>query len=95
MSAAMVLSGANKAFLEEFRLENAASEVNGILQKKQFHKLEDYDDILLEKFAIYGNLREIEERIEELKALGMNHVVFATPLCRNLTSVKKIGEAFS
>jgi 5,10-methylenetetrahydromethanopterin reductase len=92
---AVVFSGANKAFLEEFRLENAALKVGGILQKEQFGRLKDYDDILLEKFAIYGSLREVEERIEGLKALGMNQVVFATPLCRNFTSVKKIGQAFS
>jgi len=94
-SAAIVFSGANRVFLEEFGLEDAASEVDGILQKKRFHRLKDYDDILLEKFAIYGSLREVEERVEELKALGMDQVVFATPLCRNLTSVEKIGEAFS
>jgi hypothetical protein len=95
VSAAIVLAGANKAFLEEFGLKDAASAVNGILEKKQFYRLKDYDDLLLEKFAIYGSLRKIEERVEKLRAVGMDQVVFATPLCRNLASVKKVGEAFS
>ncbi len=95
ISAAIVFRGANKAFLEEFGLEDAALEVDGILQKRQFPRLRDYDSILLEKFATYGSLSEVGERVEELKALGIDQVVFATPLCRNLKSVKKIGETFS
>lgn len=95
ISAAIVLGGANKAFLEEFGLKDVASAVNGVLEKRQFHRLKNYDDLLLEKFAIYGSLREVEERVEKLRALGMDQVVFATPLCRNLASVKKVGEAFS
>ncbi len=95
VSAAVVFSGANKVFLEEFGLKDAASAVNEILEKRQFHKLIEYDGLLLEKFAIYGSLRKVEERIEALKALGMDQVVFATPLCRNFASVKKVGEAFS
>jgi len=94
ISAAIVFSGANKAFLEEFGLEKASLEVNEILKNKQFYRLKIYDDILLEKFAIYGSLREIEERIEELKALGIDQIVFSSPQCRNLSSVKKIGETF-
>ena len=95
ISAAMMLSGANKVFLEEFGLGDAASEVGEILAKEEFHKLGDYDSILLEKFALHGSLLDLEKRVEELDALGMNQVVFATPLCRNLSSLKKIGEAFS
>jgi 5,10-methylenetetrahydromethanopterin reductase len=95
VSAAIVLSGGNKTFLREFGLEETASEVNGILHKRQFHKLRMYDDLLLSKFAISGSLCEVEERVDELKHLGICQVVFATPLCRDVASIKKIGDAFS
>ncbi len=95
ISAATVFSAANKTFLEEFGLEDKASKVDQILLKRQFQRLKDYDDVLLEKFAIYGSMREVEERVGELEALGISQVVFATPLCRDLTSVRKVGEEFS
>ncbi len=95
VSAAIALGGANKDFLEEFGLEEAASTVSGMLEKRQFRRLRDYDDILFEKFSICGSLREVEERVEEIKALGMDQVVFAAPLCRNLASVKNVGDVFS
>jgi 5,10-methylenetetrahydromethanopterin reductase len=91
ISAAIVFSGANRSFLAAFGLENKMVEVRRILERKRFSKLKQYDDILLEKFAIYGSLKEIEDIVEELQTLGMNQIVFSTPLCRNLRSMEKIA----
>jgi len=95
ISAAIVLSGANRTLVEEFGLEDAASEVDKILREKQFYRLKEYDGILLEKFAIHGSLHELEQRVDEIKALGMHHIVLATPFCRNLESIEKVGQAFT
>jgi 5,10-methylenetetrahydromethanopterin reductase len=94
ISAAIVFSGSNKVFLKEFNLEDSAFDVSRILKKKQYQRLGEYDDILLKKFALYGSLHEIEERVDKLTDLGMNQIVFATPLCRNIDSVKKLGIFF-
>ncbi|MEM3151689.1 MAG: 5,10-methylenetetrahydromethanopterin reductase, partial [Candidatus Bathyarchaeia archaeon] len=58
-----------------------------------FDALKKYDEFLIEKFAIYGNLEEIKNKIEELKRIGVDQVIFGAPFCKNLEAIKIVGES--
>lgn len=93
VSAAVVAVGANKSFIKEFKLEKEIEEVKEAFVKGEFNALTKYDEFLLNKFAVYGSLQEIKNKVEELKNIGVDQVIFGAPLCKNLEAVKKLGSS--
>jgi 5,10-methylenetetrahydromethanopterin reductase len=93
VSAAIVAAGANKSFIKEFKLEEEVKEVREDLVKSKFNGLIKHDEFLLGKFAVYGDFQEVKNKIEELKSIGVDQIIFGAPLCKNLEAVKKLGKA--
>jgi len=87
-AAFIVLAGANKAFLEEFGLEALANEARENLRKGRIST--ERLRLSLEKFALAGDLEEIKAKFQELEVLGVNEVILATPICRNLASINAL-----
>lgn len=95
VAAGIVLRGMNKRFLKEFKLTKLAKEIDIALESKNYEKLERYRGLLLEKFAIYGSIERVLERVRELEKLSIKHLIFGTPLYRNINQVKVLGEALN
>ncbi|MBS7658827.1 MAG: LLM class flavin-dependent oxidoreductase [Candidatus Bathyarchaeia archaeon] len=93
ISTAIIASGANKSFIKNFNMDNEVEEVKRVFIKNNFDALKKYDEFLIEKFAIYGNLEEIKNKIEELKRIGVDQVIFGAPFCKNLEAIKIVGES--
>jgi len=91
ISAATVLAGANNGFLKEFGLEGESENVKRILAERRYIGLADYDELLLNRFSICSSIEGIEERIKQLKDLGVDQVILATPFWRNLSAIKTVG----
>jgi|GEM_PF-848742 len=93
ISAAVVAAGANKSLIKEFNMHTQIEEIKKIFKKNEFNALESYDEFLINKFAVYGDIEEIKSKIEELRKIGVDQVVFGTPFCKDFESIKKLGEA--
>ncbi len=87
ISAATVIAGGNRVFLEDFGLLDVSNEIRDVLKKRRYDSLEDYARIL-DKFTISGDIGEIKCRVEELEKLGVDQVVFSSPLSNNPESIK-------
>ncbi len=88
VAAGIVLRGMNKHFLKAFKLTELAKEIDIALENKNYTKLEKYRELLLEKFAIYGTIEQVLERVRELEKLNIKHLIFGTPLYRNINQIK-------
>jgi len=91
IASAVVLAGSNKKFQEEFSLEQTAKEVKDMIENGQYEKLEKHKKQLLERFSISGTAEDVKSRCEEIKKLGMNQVIFATPLGMNKSAITALG----
>ncbi len=87
ISAATVIAGGNRVFLEDFGLVEVSEEIRTILKKRRYDTLKKYDRVL-DKFTISGDIREIKGRIEELEKLGIDQVIFSSPLSNNPESIR-------
>jgi 5,10-methylenetetrahydromethanopterin reductase len=93
ISAAVVAAGANKSLIKEFNMHTQIEEIKKIFEKNEFNALESYDEFLINKFAVYGDIEELKSKIEELRKIGVDQVVFGTPFCKDFEAIKKLGEA--
>jgi len=93
IAAALVLRGMNNYFLKEFKLDNLAKEVNKLLELGRYEELRKYERILLNNFSIYGTPKHVLNRIRSLKNAGVEHLIFSTPLYRNINQIKILGKA--
>lgn len=91
VAAAIVASGSPRAFQEEFGLAERIADVKAALTKGRYDLLRGYESFLLDRFTVSGGLDEIEARIEDLRVLGVDQVIFATPMSRNLRSIEGLG----
>lgn len=92
VASAIVLRGMNEKFLEEFGLLELARKLNNILNSGHYDLLKKYDDILLARFSMYGNIREVYEKIVNLKKIGVYRVIFGPPLYRNMEAISIISK---
>lgn len=92
VGAAIVASGSSRAFQEEFGLAEKICEIRAALQKGRYDLLREHEPFLLDRFTISGGLEEIGTRIEDLRALGIDQVIFATPMGRNPGSIERLGK---
>lgn len=86
-AARVVFRGANKAFLKEFGML-------GLNETGTEPSLHANNRVLLEKFTIAGDSHTIVDRIQELFNVGIDEVILATPMCRNINSVKRLPELY-
>jgi len=93
ISAAVVAAGANKSLIKEFNMYTQIEEIKKIFEKNEFNALESYDEFLINKFAVYGDIEEIKSKIEELRKIGVDQVIFGTPFCKDFEAIKKLSEA--
>ena len=89
-AAATVAAGSNKEFQREFNIEDKVKDIQHILSRKDYGKLKKYDSFLLDRFTLSGNVHEINDRIQELRKLGINQTIFGCPMSNNLASIKKL-----
>ena len=87
-AATMVIAGANEVFLSEFSLTTQAGRAREVLARK--HSKTDLR-LSLDRFVLAGNLTEMKAMLEKLFDKGVDEVILATPMCRNLPSVKTLG----
>ena len=95
IAAALVLRGMNKYFLEEFKLNNLAKELDKLLESGKYDELDKYEKFLLDNFSIYGTLEQVLNRVKELENAGVKHLVFGTPLYRNIGQIEVLGKALN
>ncbi|MFQ5800531.1 MAG: LLM class flavin-dependent oxidoreductase [Candidatus Hydrothermarchaeales archaeon] len=91
LASAFVAAGSNPSFQEHFSLKEEVEEVRLILKEKRYDALEEKKDFLLERFAICGDDATIKKRIREFKKLGLNQIIFGSPVTYNLHSVEVIA----
>lgn len=85
-----------KEFIElikEFDAYARIEEIKRIFKRNEFNALRNYDEFLINKFAVYGDIEEIKSKIEELRKIGVDQVVFGTPFYKDFEAIKKLGEA--
>ncbi len=89
MSAArVVLTGANQTFLKELSFATQSGE------KTSRWSTEDIDRLSMDRFTMAGESTAMIERLQQLSALGVDEVVLATPMCRNLASVETLAKLY-
>ncbi len=88
----IVLAGANEAFLREFGLVTQARDARETMAEKS-SKTEGI--LPLDKLALAAPLMEMRKMLQGLSCNGVDEVVLATPMCRNLASVKMLADAYS
>lgn len=91
LSCATVLAGANKAFLEEFGLKDIAAAIRKALSEKRHEDIKSYEKILLENFSISGSIEEVIEKCKEIRSIGIDQIIFATPFAYNKRAIEKAG----
>jgi alkanesulfonate monooxygenase SsuD/methylene tetrahydromethanopterin reductase-like flavin-dependent oxidoreductase (luciferase family) len=89
-AATTVITGANEVFLREFSLTSQAERAREILASK--HSKTDLR-LSLERFVLAGKLTEMKAMLEKLFDKGVDEIILATPMCRNLASVKTLAGA--
>ncbi len=95
ISAAIVAAGANEFFVKKFGIKEEVKKIRRIFAKGDFEALKKYDEFLIEKFAIYGEPDEVLNKIEELKNIGVDQVIFGAPFCKDLEGIKKLSKALN
>lgn len=91
LASAFVVAGSNPSFQEHFGLKEEVRKIRLILKEKRYDMLEEKKDFLLERFAICGDETAVKRRIKEFKKLGLNQVIFGSPVTYNLRSAEIIG----
>ncbi len=92
IGAATVAAGSSVAFQREFGLERWVKELRSILRRRDYGELWKYEDRLLEGFTLHGDIDDLRIRVNELRALGVDQVIFGAPLSHNIRSVAELGE---
>ncbi len=87
----VVLAGANKTFLKDFGLTEQARLAGETTAGTPSRARMDFH---LEKWALVGNKMEMKKILGMLSCLEVDEVILATPLCRNLASVKTIADVY-
>ncbi len=90
IASAIVLKGMNEKFLRNFGFESLAEDIKKILSSGDYWKLGRYDNVLLDKFAIYGDIVDFETRIEELSKLNVNRLILGPPIYRDRNLIEKV-----
>ncbi len=90
IASAIVLKGMNEKFLRNFGFESLAEDIKKILSSGDYWKLRRYDNVLLDKFAIYGDIVDFETRIEELSKLTVNRLILGPPIYRDRNLIEKV-----
>ncbi len=93
ISAAYVFTGYPKSFLEEFSLKDKYEDIKKVLN--DYSKLKLYEKFLIENFTISGNADEVLDKINRYKKIGIDIIVFATPIYKSLKSLKILSELIS
>lgn len=91
IAAGVVARGSNNVFVKEMGIEKEIREIRGIFKEKKLPELSRHREFLLENFALVGDINEIQDKIKKLDNIGMDQVVFGSPLARNMDSIEKIG----
>jgi 5,10-methylenetetrahydromethanopterin reductase len=91
-AAAVVAAGANHVFVRENGLVDLVHDIRRIVKEKRWRDLAVYEEPLLENFAIAGSGDEIKKRIQEYEKMGIDQVIFGTPLGRSLEAIEAIGD---
>jgi alkanesulfonate monooxygenase SsuD/methylene tetrahydromethanopterin reductase-like flavin-dependent oxidoreductase (luciferase family) len=89
LNVAIILSGANQAFLREFDLENEAAKAREALEVKGM--IPGDLDLPWGKFALMGGVAQLREKLEGLADMGIDEVILSTPMCKNLASVSELA----
>lgn len=95
IAAGIVASGMPKELQIEFGLEGQIEQIKNHLMHKNYGELRQYQEFLLDNFTLSGTLQQISEKIDGIKEIGIDQVVFGTPICRNLEAVNKLGRVIS
>ena len=91
VAARIVIAGANEVFLREFGLISQASEAREALNGRPRR---NGNNMPLEKLVLTGGPAEMGAKMQKLSRMGLDEVVLATPMCRNLDSVRALANAF-
>lgn len=104
--AAAIVMGSSKAFLREFKLENAHKELTSVdfaslikarqsgadLEKlPEFRILEKHSILLMERFTISGSVDSVREKIQTILRI-CDHVVLGDPYFRDAKAVKMLKD---
>lgn len=90
IAASVVASSVSKEIQEEFDIEESIEDIKNIILKKRYGELKKYNNFLLEKFTISGDISEIRNRIDEFKDMKVDQVIFGGPMCENINSIKQL-----
>jgi 5,10-methylenetetrahydromethanopterin reductase len=93
-AAAIVAAGLPPPLQEEFDLTEVVREVRALLRKGRYRELKAHEPLLLERFTLTGTGEEMQDRIEEIRALGIHQTIFGSPASRNPASIRKLGALF-
>ena len=95
LSAAYILTGYPKSFLEDFDLIEIKSVIEKALNKKDLTEIKRYEKFLIENFTISGDVNEILDKLKLYKKIGIDLVIFATPIYKNFHNLKILAESIS
>lgn len=91
-AASVVAAGANHVFVRDMGLVDLIHDIREIVKGKKWDALRGYEEELLNYFTISGSARDIKKRIKEYEALGVDQVVFGTPLGRSVDAIETLGD---
>lgn len=91
-AAAVVAAGANHVFARDMGIVDLVHDIRQIVMEKRWGALGDYEDELLSTFTLSGSAGDIARRIKEYETLGIDQVVFGTPLAKSLDAIHSIGD---
>ena len=96
-ASATVALGASDAVLENFSLLKSMDPARRELQKRPLDKsiLELIPSHIIEKFSIFKRQDELPQYIDELKRLGIRHIVFSYPQSYSAKTTKELSEALT
>lgn len=94
-SSAIVIAGSNSEFLREMELLDLTLDIQRIVENRRWGDLKIHSEVLLERFTIFGNLKDITKRIEAYQNLGIDQVIFGSPFWKSTQGIKKMREIIS
>jgi len=96
-ASATVALGASDAVLEKFSLLKSLEPARRELQKRPLDKsiLELIPSHVIDKFSIFKRQDELPQHIDELKRLGVKHIVFSYPQSYSAKTTEELSEALT
>jgi len=92
-ASAHVLSGSNKTFQERFNLQGDVEEIRKAMRQGGYERLRERKDFLLGRFAFYGSVEELLERMRVLKKMGVELVILGSPFAHSLKAIELLARA--